>query len=110
MSAFIVLGFLVTVSVICGVLATFIAHGYLWDWAPPSIALGATGFAGVTVCAAMVFGLLWAINPDPPEEGERPTVAATAEMTGFAALLWLPIYLYSFTAMSRRYRRDPPDA
>ena len=97
-------GFLVTVSAICGVLATFIAHGVLWDRLHPAIAGGVSGVAGSVLCAGMVFGFLWALNPDPPERGQR-SVGAAITMTGVSAVLWLPLYLYSFTAVARRHRR-----
>ncbi len=104
-----VAGFLVVVSTICGILSTFIAHGYLWERIHPAYAHGLSGVAGGAICAGMVFGLFWALNPDPPEKDAPPTVGATATMTGFSALIWLPIYLYSFNAVTRRHRRrsDP---
>jgi len=102
----IVAGFLVVVSTICGILATFIAHGFLWDRIPPAIAGTGSGLAGGVVCAGMVFGFLWALNPDPAERDGPPSVGGTASMTGLSALVWLPMYLYAFTAVARRYRRE----
>ena len=104
-SIVIVAGFLVVIAVISGVLAAFVAHGYFWDWVPERMSKESSGILGGIFCALTVFGMLWAINPDPSEDNAgRPTVGATATQTAFSATLWLPLYLYAYTAMARRRR------
>ncbi|MDJ0629274.1 MAG: hypothetical protein QNJ44_13530 [Rhodobacter sp.] len=99
-------GFLVAIATICGVLAAFIGHGYLWHLFPRDITSTASGATGGVVCAAMVFGFLWTLNPDPPERDGPPSVGGTATMTTFSGLFWLPLYLYAFNAIARRRRSE----
>lgn len=104
-SIVIVAGFLIVIAIISGVLAAFVAHGYIWEKLPERLNKDSAGVLGGIFCALTVFGMLWAINPDPAEQNDgRPTLGATATQTAFSATLWLPLYLYAYTAMARRRR------
>ena len=105
-SFIIAIGFLVVVAVICGVTAAFLAHEYIWDLLPEAFASTFAGVLGGMACACLVFIMFWSLNPDPPRHNEgRPTVAATATMTGFSGLIWLPLYLYAYAGIARRRDR-----
>ena len=102
----IALGFIVVVAVICGVTAAFVAHEYIWDLLPGNIASGLAGVMGGGACAALVFIMFWSLNPDPPRDNAgQPTIGATATMTGFSGIIWLPLYLYAYRGIARRRGR-----
>lgn len=99
----VVLGLLVVIAVIGGIVAAFFVHGYLWDRLPIANANGWLTLVGAVFCASLNFAMFWSLNPDPaPEHDHKPTVGGTALMTGMSSLIWLPVYLYAFSAMARR--------
>ena len=96
-----VIGYAVVIASICGIVAAFFAHGFLWSLLPETV----TGVIGAAFCAALVFVMMWSMNPDPdPRNDGRPTLGGTVTLTGFSGLFWIPLYFYAFTAIRRRRR------
>ena len=93
------------VATIGGIVSAFFVHDFLWDRLPHPVAntLGST--MGFALCAVLVFTLMWQLNPDPaPDAASPPTINGTATLTGFSALLWVPLYLVSYAAIARTRR------
>ncbi len=89
------------VSVIVSVLAALSMH----HLAP---ALGLNNFAtvifGLAGCIVLSFASFYLLDPDPVSEFDTPVPLhwRTLTVTGFAALIWLPIYLVVHSKLARK--------
>lgn len=98
-----VVGLVICVAIIAGILSAFAVHEHLWHRLPRSVAKAIGGALGLTICALLVFVMMWKLNPDPSGGfGAVPTIGGTASLTGFAALFWVPVFLASYASMTRR--------
>lgn len=101
MSVFVFLALIVVVSIIVSiVVATAVIRAPFFDLIGPFSA-GLLGAAGCFVLAYIGFFIL---DPDPVSEFDSPVplYVRTLPITGFSAMIWLPIYTTVFNRLRRQ--------
>ncbi len=62
------------------------------------------GLLGVAACFTLAYGCFYLLDPDPVSEFDTPVplYIRTLTITGFSAMIWLPIYVTIFNRLRRR--------
>lgn len=62
------------------------------------------GLLGVAACFAFAYTAFYMLDPDPVSEFDNPIPLhiRTLPITGFSAMIWLPIYVTIFNRLRRK--------
>ena len=73
--------------------------------APTELTQFGTGILGVILCAGLAYAAFFVLDPDPVSEFDDPVPRhlRTLPITGFSAIIWLPIYMSLFIKLHRRH-------
>ena len=100
MAVFVFLGLTVAVSIIVSiVVATAVIRAPFFDLIGPFSA----GLLGAAACFVLAYIGFFILDPDPVSEFDNqvPLYIRTLPITGFSAMIWLPIYTTVFNRLRR---------
>jgi len=101
MTIFFFFASVILVSVIASVLiAEAVLRAPFFDIIGPFSA----GLLGIAACFAFAYAAFYLLDPDPISEFDAPVPLhlRTLPITGFSAMIWLPIYVTIFNRLRRR--------
>jgi hypothetical protein len=101
MTVFVFLGLIVVVSIIVSiVVATAVIRAPFFDLIGPFSA----GLLGAGACFVLAYLGFFILDPDPVSEFDNPVplYIRTLPITGFSAMIWLPIYTTVFNRLRRK--------
>lgn len=101
MTVFVFLALIVVVSIIVGiVVATAMVRAPFIDLIGPF----STGLLGAVGCFVLAYIGFFILNPDPVSKVDNPVplFVRTLPITGFSAMIWLPIFTTVFNRLRRK--------